>query len=104
MVASHLRLHYASGMRSIVLLLFLCLPGFGHAVICKIIEADGSVTYTDVPEAECQNRVELPDYSRYTPREINRPLTATASGEEGFTGYTSFKIVSPEANGTVRNN
>lgn len=105
MVASIRWLHYASDMRSIVLLLFLCLPGLSHAVICKIVEPDGSVTYTDVPEAECPNRVKLPDYSRYAPRDIRQQPTGTAANrEQPFVGYTAFKIVSPEANGTVRSN
>lgn len=75
------------------------------AVICKTVDADGLVGYTDVPVEECQNPVKLPDYSRYSPRPIpNATSPVNATQAEPFTGYSELAIVRPEANGTVRSN
>jgi len=96
--------------RHALYMLFL-LPGLAHAVICKTVDADGVVGYTDVPVGECADPVKLPDYSRYEPRPI--PKTATASPKSSgngkssdgqFSGYRSIEIIQPEANGTVRSN
>lgn len=75
------------------------------AVICKTIDADGVVSYSDVPAAECPQKVELPDYSRYTPRELPPSISASLSDPDApFTAYNAIDIVVPEQNGTVRNN
>jgi hypothetical protein len=95
-----------------VLFVSLLLPGMTQAVICKTVDADGVVGYTDVPAGECAERVELPDYSRYEPRPIPqtqntsaRPSTEDSAADRGrFEGYRSIEIVQPEANGTVRSN
>jgi hypothetical protein len=89
----------------------LLFPGVASAVICKSVDADGVVSYADVPAAECENPVQLPEYSRYTPR-IPEPLpdsgrTATASDGEVtslFAGYDSLSISEPASGGSVRNN
>ncbi len=88
----------------------LLAPGLAQAVICKTVDAEGVVSYADVPAAECPQAIKLPDYSRYAPREIpsSAPAQPTAQGgaaePQAFTGYRSIQIVQPEANGTVRNN
>lgn len=91
-----------------IVLVTLALPVNALAVICKSIDADGVVSYADVPAAECPEAVKLPDYSRYSPRPIQRPPPATDNGgadaAPAFAGYTSIEIVSPEVDGTVRNN
>ena len=82
------------------------LPGIAHAVICKTVDADGVVAYTDVPSRECQTPVKLPPNSTYEPR----PLPASVLGKKddepgekkGFNGYRSMQIVQPEADGTIR--
>lgn len=85
--------------------LILAFSTQASAVICKSVDADGVVSYTDLPVQECQNPVRLPDYSRYSPRPIATPASpVTASEAAGFAGYTSLAIVAPEANGTVRSN
>ncbi len=108
-VATRMHLHYANGMIKFALLLFFLLPGMASAVICKTVDADGVVGYTDVPAGECPNKVELPDYSRYSPRPIERPANLSSGSNapaapENFTGYTAMVISQPETNGTVRNN
>jgi len=84
------------------------LPALAEAVVCKTVDADGVVSYSEVPAAECPQPVKLPDYSRYTPRQLpsSAPAGAPAVGAttERFTGYDSIQIVQPEANGTVRSN
>ena len=89
------------------LLFALLLPGLAHAVICKSVDEDGVVSYTDVPAGECQQPIKLPDYSRYAPRPIQTPANqaSPASGSVvPFDGYSDFSIVQPSANGTVRSN
>ena len=90
-----------------LLLISLLMPSLAGAVICKTIEDDGTVSYADVPAAECPEQVKLPDYSRYAPRPIVQPEPeqSTASGSlVAFEKYTALRIVQPESNGTVRNN
>lgn len=109
-VATRQRLHYASDMNRLFLavLVALILPVNAYAVICKTVDADGVVGYSDVPAAECPQAVKLPEYSSYTPRPITQPPTAAAAttpqGEAEFNGYSSIAIVAPTPNGTVRNN
>ncbi len=95
-------------MRRTVLVLVTLFPAVTHAVICKSVDADGVVSYTDVPADECQQVLKLPDYSRYAPRPIQRPSNASGQNlpeqPEPFIGYQSIKIQQPEANGTVRSN
>jgi hypothetical protein len=77
-----------------------------QAVICKTVDADGVVSYADVPAAECPQKVDLPDYSRYAPRLIPEAAAedAAAPARERFTGYKSIDIVQPKPGGSVRNN
>jgi len=96
-----------TAMKLLLLTCLLLLPSIGGAVICKTIEADGTVSYADVPAAECPEQVKLPPYSTYTPRKIQQtaPAQSEASGSlVAFEAYTSLRIVQPERNGTVRNN
>ena len=91
-----------------VLILVMLFPAVTHAVICKSVDAEGVVSYTDVPANECQQILKLPDYSRYAPRPIQRPSGASDQNlpeqPAPFIGYQSIKIQQPEANGTVRSN
>jgi hypothetical protein len=87
----------------------LMLPALAQAVICKTVDADGVVSYTDVPVEECQTPVTLPDYSRYTPRPIQQPASPSrdqqpAEPQTAFAGYSSMQILQPEPDGTVRSN
>lgn len=109
MVASARALHYASAMRQLLLMPLMLLPGLGHAVICKTVDADGVISYTDVPVEECRTPVKLPDYSRYTPRPIQQPATPPRGSkgepsEPAFAGYQSMQILQPVPDGTVRSN
>jgi hypothetical protein len=97
-------------MKRIILpVLLLVVPSLAHAVICKTVQPDGTVSYADVPAAECEQPVKLPDYSRYAPRPIQQraaPATdsRTAPAQPAFAGYSAMRIVQPEADGTVRDN
>jgi len=88
-------------------ILFL-LPGMAQAVICKSVDAEGVVGYTDVPAAECQKPVKLPPNSTYAPRQL--PVTtgdedaASKAVEKPFAGYETIKIIQPEPEGTIRSN
>ena len=104
-------LHYAIGMTRHALYMLFLLPGLAHAVICKTVDAEGVVSYTDVPVEECAEPVKLPDYSRYEPRPIpktpnasSRPQATGDGSDAQFSGYRSIEIVQPEADGTVRSN
>jgi hypothetical protein len=78
------------------------------AVICKTIDADGVVSYSEVPASECPEVVKLPEYSSYTPRPLPATIRDEGSEEpvatEEFSGYTKIAIVAPEQDGTVRDN
>ena len=87
--------------------LLLAMPGLAHAVICKTVDADGAVTYTDVPLEQCQEKVKLRGLSGYTPRPIPQSATeadSAAPEQQAFSGYQSIQIMQPEAEGTVRSN
>ena len=86
----------------VVLLLF---TGPAQAVICKSIDAEGVVSYTDVPREECANPIRLPEYSRYAPRLIPDTVEqgADAANKVPFTGYETMRILEPRPGGAVRN-
>lgn len=89
------------------LFVLLLVPGFASAVVCKTVDADGIVSYEDLPAAECPQAVKLPDYSRYAPRAIEqpRPAQSAATGSAvRFERYSSMDIVQPQPGGTVRSN
>lgn len=75
------------------------------AVICKTMDADGVVSYAEVPATECPQEVKLPPYSRYSPRLLPETGAADpgAPGETRFTGYKSIRIERPKAGSSVRN-
>ena len=88
-----------------LLVVLLLLTGSAHAEVCKSIDEEGVVSYTDVPRGECANPIRLPEYSRYAPR-----LIPGAAGDESsapnaapFTGYDSMRILEPQPGGAVRN-
>jgi hypothetical protein len=65
------------------------------------------VTYSDVPEQECQDRVRVQQSNTYEPV----PVAGSESAEpdvqtpvEPFTGYVSATISQPASDGTVRSN
>ena len=79
------------------------------AVICKHIDDQGRVSYSDVPADKCQHRVKLPEYSHYAPRPLAVPGGRAATGKpkakaKAVTAYTRMQILSPADNGTVRSN
>lgn len=89
------------------LFVLLLAPAVASAVICKTVDSDGVVGYTDVPVAECAQPLKLPEYSRYAPRPIEQaaPNNATASGSvQRFERYQSMNIVQPQGGATVRSN
>jgi hypothetical protein len=91
--------------RAVAIGLFL-LPGLVHAVICKTVDAEGVVAYMELPADECRTRVELPEYSRYSPRPIRDIDTPGDSGagarQIDFSGYKELRIVTPVAGDKIR--
>jgi len=85
--------------------LLLITTGAAHAVICKSVDADGVISYTDVPRAECANPIKLPEYSRYAPRLLPDAAAEASSAPdtEPFTGYDVMRIVQPKTGDAVRN-
>jgi hypothetical protein len=82
-----------------------------QAVICKMVDENGVVGYTDTPRSECANPVQLPGYSRYAPRPVagveDNPQQAQPGQPDQqveFNGYTSMQIVAPQNFGTIHNN
>ncbi len=96
-----------TGMRFKLVVLLFIVPGLAHAVICKTVDADGNVSYTDVPREQCENKVKLRGLSSYTPRPIPQPpaeSTPAAAEQAAFPGYESIQVLQPETDGTVRSN
>ena len=94
-------------MLKTVSIVCLMLPALAHGVICKTIDAEGVVSYADVPAAECATPVKMPEYSRYAPRTIPQPAPTTSSATAEqlvFDGYESMRFAAPEDQGTVRSN
>lgn len=95
-------------MNKKVLIALLLLPGMAQAVICKSVDAEGVVSYTDVPAAECRKPVKLPPNSTYQPRQLPASIggdkKAREDVEKPFGRYESIKIIQPEADGTIRSN
>ncbi len=78
------------------------------AVICKQVDAQGVVSYSDLPPDECPQPVQLPDYSRYSPRPVvqqgvGKPVGTSdqSAGGEAFLGYKNFVIESPKDGSSV---
>jgi hypothetical protein len=88
-----------------ILIVLLAVAGPAHAVVCKSVDAEGVVSYTDVPPEDCANPIRLPEYSRYAPRLIpgSSGESSTLPGGAAFTGYESMRIVEPQPGGAVRN-
>lgn len=90
------------------LIVLLALPGIAHAVICKTVDAEGVVGYSDVPASECRDKIKLPASSTYEPRRLPRSQsTNSVSGAvqpTTTTRYQSIQIEQPADKGTVRNN
>lgn len=90
------------------LIALLLVPGMAHAVICKTVDADGVVSYTNVPATECQTPVKIWPFSIF--ESVPEPSSADVEGageqtsEPEFEGYQSIKIMQPEADGVVRSN
>jgi hypothetical protein len=95
-------------MNKKVLIALLLLPGMAQAVICKSVDAEGVVGYSDVPASECPKPVQLPPNSTYEPRQL--PVSRVdkkaveEKAEKPFQRYDSIKIIQPEVDGTVRSN
>lgn len=95
-------------MIKLAFLVLLLVPAMAHAVVCKNIDADGVVVYTDVPAFKCEHPVKLPGYSRHKQRSaqpygFGADQAATGNGV-AFEGYLSIEIVKPEANELVSGN
>ena len=86
----------------------ILVPGMAHAVICKTVDSDGVVSYTDVPAATCPDPVKLPKYSTFealpVPASQTRSEAEESTKKERFERYESIKIVQPEVDGVVRSN
>jgi hypothetical protein len=76
-----------------------------YAVICKTVDAEGVVSYTELPADECRSPVSLPESSRYAPRPIPQrspKANATATDrEESFSGYKAMTIVKPQSGAEI---
>ncbi len=89
-----------------LLFFLLLLPGLAQAVICKTVGADGVVSFSDVPAAECPQGSRIPDYRQAAPQAERAGAvdTGVSARQVKFTGYDSIEIVSPEDGGIVRSN
>jgi len=95
-------------MNKKLLLVLTLLPGLGHAVICKSVDSEGVVSYTEVPASTCPEPVKLPVYSTFespaTPASAEGAAVEPAANDAEFDVYRSIKILQPEADGVVRSN
>lgn len=98
-------LHYSHNMNKIIVLGFVVISCPAAAVVCKSIDAEGRVTYSDVPLEHCEQRIELPPAPARSPADTPNPQASQAQsmpGESTFPGYARIAISQPGASDTVR--
>jgi hypothetical protein len=83
--------------------LLLALPA--QAEVYRIVNPDGSVTFTDQPQPGAET-VELPPMSTYPAPRVSAPDQASSGqdGESEDAGYSSFVVVAPAPEATIRDN
>lgn len=87
---------------SAVLALLLALPA--QAQVYRIVNPDGSVTFTDQPQQGAEP-VKLPPVSTYPAPRAAAPAGAPPQGgQDADTGYNRFEVISPEPEATIRDN
>lgn len=94
-----------------IMLLLLLMPSVLFADVYKWVDAAGEVHYSDRPLNDQVEKLDLPELTRYKPREIRKESEATtpAPGEaplldEKPTSYQRLAILSPEKEETIRDN
>lgn len=70
-------------MLKAVLIVVSLIPGLVQAVVCRTVDADGVVSYTEVPTSECKAPVRLRGYAPEAPSQV-------------AAAYQSIRIVHPE--------
>ena len=75
-------------------------------MICKTVGADGVVSFSDVPAADCPQGSRIPDHRQAAPQAERAGAvdSGVSARQVKFAGYDSIEIVSPEDGGTVRSN
>jgi hypothetical protein len=92
-------------MKRVAILLLLFLPLSALAVVCKSVNEQGVVTYTQVRGSECPEGVALPAYQEgQHQQEINAVETGLSVQEVNKEAYRSVSISDPAPGGTVRTN
>ncbi len=83
--------------------LLLALPA--QAEVYRIVNPDGSVTFTDQPQQGAE-RVKLPPVSTYPAPRVSAPVQASSDQDEESTdaGYNSFVVTEPAPETTIRDN
>lgn len=87
----------------VAVVLLLALPV--QAEVYRIVNPDGSVTFTDQPQQGAET-VKLPPVSTYPAPRVSAPVQASSGqdGESADAGYSSFVVVSPAPETTIRDN
>ncbi|MCW9058762.1 MAG: DUF4124 domain-containing protein [Gammaproteobacteria bacterium] len=83
--------------------LLLALPA--QAEVYRIVNPDGSVTFTDQPQQGAE-KVKLPPVSTYPAPRVSAPVQASSDQDEESTdaGYNSFVVTEPAPETTIRDN
>ena len=71
--------------------------------VYKIVNPDGSITYTDAPPAEHQQSeaLDLPPVNQQKAVKVPASAPQQESGATGFAGYKEISLTSPENNATI---
>lgn len=95
---------YADHMKKMLFPVLFLFPFSLYAAICKSVDADGVVTYSDVPAGQCETIVTLPAYSRYAPRDMSAlPGNAEKPSNSRFL-YEFINITLPVDGSVMRDN
>jgi len=88
----------------IVLLLLFCTISV-QAEIYRWVDKDGVVIYSDKPQQGAEH-IKMPTLETYDSSNVRSGNTSSSSSDKTDKGkqYTNFKILSPVADSTVRNN
>ncbi len=83
--------------------LLLALPA--QAEVYRIVNPDGSITFTDQPQQGAE-AVKLPPVSTYPAPRVSAPVQASSGqdGESADASYSSFVVAAPAPETTIRDN
>ena len=89
-------------MRCLLLCTLFTLSAIVSAQVYKIVNPDGTISYSDRPE-EGAEEVDVPDVQTYE-GPTNLDSIGSSTGKEEYPEYTTFEVIKPKHDETFRDN